>query len=122
MLNILFKRIDWLIAHDGERDSLLQSICDLLKEKISHYHWVGFYLVDPQKSDELVLGPYAGEPTDHTCIRFGQGICGQAAQTKKTFVVADVSKETNYLSCSVKVKSEIVVPIMKDGTIVRTRY
>jgi len=50
-------------------------------------------------------------------IPFGRGICGQAAERKETFVVQDVSKETNYLSCSPEVKSEIVVPIMKDGRV-----
>ncbi|WP_129410031.1 GAF domain-containing protein [Marinitoga lauensis] len=51
-------------------------------------------------------------------IPFGSGICGQAASTKNTFVVQDVTKETNYLSCSEKTKSEIVVPILdNDGNV-----
>ena len=82
-----------------------------------YYDWVGFYLTDPEKKDELVLGPYEGDPTEHTRIPFGRGICGQAAATKETFVVQDVSKEDNYLSCSVHVKSEIVVPIIRDGEV-----
>ena len=61
----------------------------------------------------LELGPYVGEETDHTRIPFGKGICGQAADTLKTFVVQDVAKADNYLACSLHVKSEIVVPIMK---------
>jgi GAF domain-containing protein len=65
-----------------------------------------------------MLGPYLGAPTEHVKIAFGQGICGQAAERKETFVVQDVSKETNYLSCSIKVKAEIVVPIFKDEKIV----
>lgn len=51
-------------------------------------------------------------------IHFGEGICGQAAERKETFIVQDVSKETNYLSCSLKVKSEMVVPIFKNGKVV----
>ena len=51
-------------------------------------------------------------------IKFGQGICGQAAEKLSTFIVQDVSKETNYLACSPFVKSEIVVPIFKDGNFV----
>jgi GAF domain-containing protein len=90
----------------------LQKIAAFLKVNVDHYDWVGFYLVDPQKGDELLLGPYAGEPTEHKRINFGQGICGQAAERRETFVVQDVSKETNYLSCSPAVKSEIVVPII----------
>ncbi len=92
----------------------LQAICDLLKEDVPYYDWVGFYLTDPDAERELVLGPFSGAPTEHTRIAFGQGICGQAAERKQTFVVPDVSKETNYLSCSPTVKSEIVLPILKE--------
>ena len=66
----------------------------------------------------LVLGPYAGEPTDHTRIPFGQGICGQVAESLQNFVVQDVNQETNYLSCSIHVKAEIVLPILKDGAFI----
>lgn len=96
----------------------LQKICNLLIEDIPYYDWVGFYLVDEMKRDELVLGPFSGAPTVHKKIPFGKGICGQAAASKRTFVVPDVKKETNYLSCSSSVLSEIVVPILKDGEII----
>jgi len=95
----------------------LQAICQLLSDAVPYYDWVGFYLVDAAKS-ELVLGPFVGQPTEHVRIPFGQGICGQAADRKETFTVQDVSKESNYLSCSPNVRSEIVVPIFKDGEIV----
>lgn len=95
----------------------LQAICQLLSDAVPYYDWVGFYLVDVPKS-ELVLGPFVGEPTEHVRIAFGQGICGQAADSRETFTVQDVSKESNYLSCSPNVRSEIVVPIFKDGEIV----
>lgn len=96
------------------KNEKLQAICQLLSDAVPYYDWVGFYLVDAPKS-ELVLGPFVGEPTEHVRIAFGQGICGQAADRKETFTVQDVSKETNYLSCSPNVRSEIVVPILKDG-------
>jgi GAF domain-containing protein len=96
----------------------LQEICNLLKVKVTHYDWVGFYLVNPKKTRELVLGPFAGEPTEHICIPFGKGICGQAAETREIFVIDDVEKESNYLSCNINVKSEIVIPIFRDGEIV----
>ncbi len=89
----------------------LKAICRLLKENVSYYNWVGFYSVDKEATGFLVLSSYVGEPTEHTRIPFGKGICGQAASSEKIFVVQDVSKEENYLSCSSKVKSEIVVPI-----------
>lgn len=100
------------------RDEKLQDICRYLADEIDVFDWVGFYLVDPAADRELVLGPYIGEETDHTRIPFGTGICGQAAETNETFMVQDVSKEDNYLACSVDVKAEIVVPIKKDGKFV----
>ncbi|MEL7833255.1 GAF domain-containing protein [Fodinibius sp. Rm-B-1B1-1] len=103
---------------NATRDQKLKEISELLAEKIEVFDWVGFYLVDPDADRELVLGPYVGEETDHTRIPFGKGICGQAAETNETFVVQDVSKEENYLACSVHVKAEIVVPIKKNGEFV----
>lgn len=94
----------------------LLCICQYLYKNVPYYNWVGFYLVDGDK--KLKLGPYVGEPTIHTSISFGEGICGQAAENMKNFVVQDVSKEKNYLSCSPDVKSEIVIPIIKDEKII----
>jgi len=106
-----------LIARKDNSAELLNSICTILKENIDYYDWVGFYLVDEDNKNELVLGPFVGDITEHVRIPFGKGICGQAAATKETFLVPDVTKETNYLSCSPIVKSEIVVPILKQGEV-----
>jgi len=76
--------------------------------------WAGYYFVDPAQDRELFLGPFTGEPTDHKRIGFGEGICGQAAATENVFIVADVEAESNYLSCSPDVKSEIVIPVFHD--------
>ena len=103
-----------ILAKEQNPGRALEAVCLLLKNNVPHYDWVGYYITDPNKPNELVLGPYAGEPTEHTRISFEQGICGQAAEKKASFIIQDVSKETNYLSCSFRVKSEIVVPIM-DG-------
>lgn len=116
-LDTLSDKIDPLIASASDREDVLQRICDLLYDEVPTYDWVGFYLVDLHAERELVLGPYVGDPTDHTRIPFGRGICGQAADTKETFVVNDVSRETNYLSCSPEVNAEIVVPLIKDGEV-----
>ena len=91
----------------------LQAICDLLDREVDVFDWTGFYLASNTEERMLELGPFTGDPTDHTRIPFGTGICGQAADTLETFVVQDVSQASNYLACSVDVKSEIVVPIMK---------
>jgi len=102
-----------ILQEEGGRDAKLLSICRLLSDTIPYYVWVGFYLVDPEKEGELVLGPFVGAPTEHLRIPFGKGICGQAAATGMLFLVPDVLKEGNYLSCSPDVRSEIVVPIMR---------
>lgn len=107
-----------IIAEAGEKDAKLQKVCDLLHQSIHGYDWVGFYLVDPVKDRELILGPYAGEPTEHVRINFGQGICGQAAEKEETIIVDDISNESNYLSCNINVKSEIVLPIFKNDKII----
>ncbi|MEO0190040.1 MAG: GAF domain-containing protein [candidate division WOR-3 bacterium] len=113
----LLKKINNTIKGPADSKEKLLKICELLKENVPYYNWVGFYIADNAKK-ELYLGPFVGEPTEHTKIPFGRGICGQAAERKETFVVQDVSKETNYLSCSVRVKSEIVVPVFKDDKVV----
>ncbi|WP_432264970.1 GAF domain-containing protein [Croceitalea rosinachiae] len=92
----------------------MQQICDLLRKEIPYYNWVGFYFKNGDKR-ELKLGPYAGEPTDHTIIPFGKGICGQVAESNQNFVVPDVQAQDNYIACSITVKSEIVVPLFKNG-------
>lgn len=104
---------------DLDRDkNFMNNICKILQDKIDCYDWVGFYMIDSKNKDELVLKDFIGEPTEHTRIKVGEGICGQAAKEKDTFEVPDVSKETNYLSCSPEVKSEIVVPIFKNYEVI----
>ncbi len=88
----------------------LQSICELLNQNVPHYNWVGFYFAN-HEAKTLHLGPFVGEPTDHTVIPFGKGICGQVAESNQNFVVPDVAAQDNYIACSFTVKSEIVVPI-----------
>jgi GAF domain-containing protein len=89
----------------------LQALCAFLHDRVPHYDWFGFYIA--RRSESLLdLGPFAGENTEHVLIPFGRGICGQAAASRETFVVDDVSAASNYLACSLKVKSEIVVPVL----------
>lgn len=96
------------------RDTKMQKICDLLQSEVSHYNWVGFYFAN-HESKTLHLGAFAGEPTDHTVIPFGKGICGQVAVSNQNFVVPDVKAQDNYIACSITVKSEIVVPLFVNG-------
>lgn len=91
----------------------LNSLCDFLQTSVSHYDWVGFYFSD-FKTKTLHLKAFAGEPTDHIEIPFGKGICGQVALSNRNFVVPDVAAQDNYISCSINVKSEMVIPLFKD--------
>jgi L-methionine (R)-S-oxide reductase len=114
----ILNETDRIINGEGDRDEKLQRIAELLDREVDVFDWTGFYLVADDEEKMLQLGPYVGEETDHTRIAFGTGICGQAAETLDTFVVQDVSKADNYLACSIDVKSEIVVPIMKGSEFV----
>ncbi len=113
----LLRQVEAIVYSEAPILERLGDICTLLRDRVSHYDWVGFYLVDPQAPRQLVLGPYAGTPTEHTRIPFGKGICGQAAATEQPFIVQDVSQETNYLSCSADVRSEIVLPLLREGKV-----
>ncbi len=110
----LKESITTLINSDNTVSKKLQVICDLLKQEIEYYDWVGFYFKNGDKL-ELKLAEFAGEPTEHTIIPFGKGICGQVALSNQNFIVPDVEAQDNYISCGFKVKSEIVIPIFVNG-------
>lgn len=113
-IDFLKSNITTIINQSGTSSSKLQAICDFLKAEISYYDWVGFYFRNGDK-EELKLAEFAGEPTEHTIIPFGKGICGQVAVSNENFVVQDVTEQDNYISCGWKVKSEIVIPIFKNN-------
>lgn len=100
---------------EGEVDLIanLANTAAALKEQFK-WLWVGFYLV---KNDELVLGPFQG-PVACTRIKKGRGVCGKAWEEKQTLIVADVEKFPGHIACSSLSKSEIVVPIIKEGRVV----
>jgi GAF domain-containing protein len=108
------QKIDFILNQSSSKEVKLQAICDFLESEISYYDWVGFYFKNGGK-EELKLAQYTGEDTEHTIIPFGKGICGQVAVSNQNFVVQDVSEQDNYISCGLKVKSEIVIPIFVDG-------
>jgi L-methionine (R)-S-oxide reductase len=92
--------------------ALMQDICNLLRERMLKYSWVGFYMLEPgTQPPVLVLETFVGAMTPHTRIPLHQGICGAAASSGKTIVVDDVTNDSRYLACSLETKSEIVVPI-----------
>jgi L-methionine (R)-S-oxide reductase len=102
-------------------DDLMSMIVGRLQERLGHYDWVGFYMIEKGRLGEepmLVLGPYVGAVTQHTRIPLNQGICGAAASTGHTLVIDDVSQDPRYLVCSIETRSEIVVPVRVKGEVV----
>jgi len=117
-LAVLLDTIRQSASASRDLKSLQQDVVTAISERLPHYDWVGFYMLDPSDPETLVLGPFAGEPTPHVRIPLDQGICGAAAASRATIVVEDVNADPRYLSCSIKTRSEIVVPIFVDGKVV----
>lgn len=92
-------------------NALMERIAQKLHATITKFNWVGFYLADPSDPGILLVGPFSGSFTPHARIPLNTGLCGAAASSGQTVVVNDVSKDPRYLSGSVLVKSEIVIPI-----------
>lgn len=99
-------------------ESLQQTVVEALSHELAHYSWTGFYMLDPAAPNMLILGPYVGDPTPHVRIPVTQGICGAAVASGETVIVDDVNADPRYLSCSIKTKSEIVVPIYAHGKVI----
>jgi L-methionine (R)-S-oxide reductase len=94
---------------------LMEGVVRLLREERPYYSWAGFYLMEG--ADTLVLGPYHGKPSPHTRIPLHQGICGAAASTGESLIIDDVNADPRYLACSLETRSEIVVPIKREGKV-----
>lgn len=105
-------RLQKIIHSGSQRKAITDFVCRELR-KIPHYTWVGIYAVE---GPELVLVSWSGpSATQHTRIPVGQGICGAAVAEKSTVLVPDVSKDARYLQCFLNTRSEVVVPILRDG-------
>ena len=104
------------IAAASDPAEAAQRAVEVLHDRFPHYDWLGIYWVD---GADLVLGPWVGpEATEHTRIPIGTGICGAAAASGQTEIIADVDADPRYLACFASTKSEIVVPIFADGSVV----
>ena len=109
-----------LSVTDGEYNIIanMASVSCLLNLAFEDYFWVGFYIVDPVKENELVIGPYQGTLG---CLRisFDRGVCGAAAKTGKTQIVEDVNAFPGNIACDSQTNSEIVVPVFnKKGELI----
>nr|MBC7612470.1 GAF domain-containing protein [Pseudopedobacter sp.] len=109
----LIPQIDGLLHGETDVIANMANVCAALKEQFNWF-WVGFYLV---KNDELVLAPFQG-PVACTRIQKGRGVCGVAWTDAKTLIVPNVDVFPGHIACSSLSKSEIVIPIIKNGVVV----
>lgn len=105
------KEIAAVIEGETHLIARMATVSNILHHAFDHYFWTGFYLVDPEKPDELVIGPYQGSMG---CLRipFGKGVCGAAASTCETQLVEDVHAFPGHIACDARSESEIVVPVL----------
>lgn len=111
--NEAFLAIESLLEAETDVVANMANVSALLKETFGFW-WVGFYRVSV---DELILGPFQG-PIACTRIRKGRGVCGTSWEKEATIVVPDVEEFPGHIACSSASKSEIVVPVWKEGRIV----
>lgn len=109
----LVPQIESLLFGESDLVANLANVAAALKEQFGFF-WVGFYLV---KNDELVLGPFQG-PVACTRIKKGRGVCGTSWDLGKTIIVADVEQFPGHIACSSLSRSEIVIPMKKNGQVV----
>jgi len=108
----LYPQVAALLEGEPSLIANLANMAAALKEQFS-WLWVGFYLV---MNDELVLGPFQG-PVACTRIQKGRGVCGSAWASAKTLIVDDVEKFPGHIACSSLSRSEIVIPLLRNGEV-----
>ncbi|KAF7766298.1 GAF domain-containing protein [Pseudoalteromonas undina] len=110
----LVKQTESLIGGESNIIANMANISALLFTSLEDVNWAGFYFMD--SPSELVLGPFQGNPA---CIRIpvGKGVCGTAAAAEQTQLISDVHAFDGHIACDAASNSEIVVPIMKNGSV-----
>ncbi|MFC3563454.1 GAF domain-containing protein [Pedobacter jamesrossensis] len=109
----LIPQIEGLLHGETDFIANLANVCAALKEQFNWF-WVGFYLV---KNDELVLGPFQG-PVACTRIKKGKGVCGSSWLQAESIIVPNVDEFPGHIACASASKSEIVLPLIKDGEVI----
>ncbi|PYE92923.1 GAF domain-containing protein [Bacillus sp. 196mf] len=110
----VIKQLDALLTGESNVVANLSNASALLNQFLDRVNWVGFYVTE---GNQLVLGPFQGMPAC-VLIPFGRGVCGVAAETKTTQLVADVHQFPGHIACDSASNSEIVVPIVKEGAVI----
>ena len=111
--SLVYKQVEALVEGEDDCIANMSNIAALLHSTFGFW-WTGFYVV---KGDELVLGPFQG-PIACSRIPFGRGVCGAAWKRKESIVVPDVEQFPGHIACSSLSRSEIVVPVFRDGKVV----
>ncbi|HET9160872.1 MAG TPA: GAF domain-containing protein [Caulobacteraceae bacterium] len=108
---VVADEISAVLEGEPNMTARMATVASMLAASFDHFFWTGFYVVDPDKTDELVVGPYQGTLG---CLRiaFGRGVCGTAAATRQTQLVPDVESFHGHIACDSRSKSEIVVPVI----------
>ncbi|MCI2254305.1 GAF domain-containing protein [Domibacillus sp. PGB-M46] len=111
--SLVNKQLEALLTGETNTIANLANASALLGQFLPRINWVGFYVLDENKNG-LVLGPFQGLPA---CVRipFGKGVCGTAAAERKTLRIEDVHAFPGHIACDAASRSEIVVPLIKDG-------
>ena len=108
--------IEQVVTGETSSDEILRQVVDLLHDRFDSYSWVGIYVVE---GSDLQLGPWKGpHATEHVRIPVGSGVCGAAAASGVTEIVDDVIADDRYLACFPSTRSEIVVPVSYEDTVV----
>ena len=109
----LIPQISSLLSGETDEIANMANVCAALKEQFDFF-WVGFYMV---KDNELVLGPFQG-PVACSRIQKGKGVCGSSWNQEKILIVPDVDAFPGHIACSSASKSEIVIPVIRNGLVI----
>ena len=110
---LLLSQVKTMVKDETDPIANMANVAALIQETF-HFWWTGFYRVI---GEQLVLGPFQG-PVACTRIGYGKGVCGTSWKEKKTLVVEDVEQFPGHIACSSESKSEIVVPLLKNGDVI----
>ena len=110
---LLLAQVKAMVKDESDPVANMANVAALIQEAF-HFWWTGFYRVI---GEQLVLGPFQG-PVACTRIGFGKGVCGTSWKERKTLVVEDVEQFPGHIACSSESKSEIVVPLIKQGEVI----
>ena len=110
---LLLEQLEGLLSIETDPIANMANMAAVLFNGLENLNWAGFYVL---RGDTLVLGPFQGKPA---CVRIalGKGVCGTAAQTGQTQLVKNVHEFKGHIACDSASKSEIVIPIFKDGKV-----